>query len=94
MVKIIGSCAVATAALCAWSLSADAPSHPPSNPPITAVKSDRVDAGERATACSEYGWPYYDNACLHDARRLAGSEERKVRFVLIDRLPQHKQSAD
>jgi hypothetical protein len=57
------------------------------------VKSDRIDAGERAAACSEYGWPYYDSACLHDARRPVG-EERKVRFVLIDRLPPRKQSAD
>jgi hypothetical protein len=89
MVKIIGACGVIASALCAWS----APSPAPSDPPIAAVKSDRIDAGERAAACSEYGWPYYDSACLHDARRPVG-EERKVRFVLIDRLPPRKQSAD
>jgi hypothetical protein len=89
MVKIISACAVAASVLCAWSLAPDAPSVDPS----AAVKSDQIDASERATACSEYGWPYYDSACLGDARRPVG-EEQRVRLVLIDRLPPRNQSAD
>jgi hypothetical protein len=93
MVKIIGACGAAASALCAWSLAPGALSPAPSDLPIAAVKSDQIDASERAAACSEYGWPYYDSACLRDARRPVG-EERKVRFVLIDRLPPRQQSAD
>jgi hypothetical protein len=48
-------------------------------------KSDRADARPLATKCSQRGWPYFETACLRDARNPLG-QARQVRIVPLDNL--------
>ena len=50
--------------------------------PPTVQKSDRLDFGPTATACSEQAWPYYEPGCLRDRNGQA----RTVRLIKIDRV--------
>ncbi len=52
--------------------------------PVQGAKADRADARPRANECSQHGWPYFEAACLRDARNAYG-EARAVRFVSSDR---------
>ena len=51
-----------------------------------AVKGERLDIRALGIACDQYGWPYYDNACLRDLRDPE-HRVRAVRVVSADRLP-------
>lgn len=53
--------------------------------PVPGAKSDRADARPLATACSQRAWPYFEAACLRDARNPFG-QAREVRIVSADRL--------
>lgn len=55
--------------------------------PTLGAKGDRVDARPLGTACSHHEWPYFEAACLRDAKYPFG-EARQVRIVSTDRLPQ------
>ena len=59
--------------------------------PAPVVKADRLDARPAGATCVEQAWPYYDAACLRDARNPLG-KARDVRVVYIDRLPQQAAS--
>jgi len=50
------------------------------------VKGDRADIRPLGTACSQGAWPYFEAACLRDARNLLVAP-REVRMVSTDRLP-------
>jgi hypothetical protein len=43
-------------------------------------KADRADTRPLARDCSQHAWPYFEAACLRDARDPLG-EARVVRFV-------------
>jgi hypothetical protein len=60
--------------------------------PILGAKGDRVDARALGTACSKNEWPYFEAACLRDAKNPFG-EARQVRIVTTDHLPQPVTSA-
>jgi hypothetical protein len=60
--------------------------------PAPVVKADRLDARPVGGTCAEQAWPYYDAACLRDARNPLG-KARQVRIVYIDRLPQQDAGA-
>ena len=92
MVKIAGICAAVLLVVGAWTLAAGENAPAPSNAPLAAMKGDRLDIGERTPVCSQHAWPYYDSACLYG--RQQSDEVRKVRIVVIDRLPSQTQSAD
>lgn len=53
---------------------------------VLGVKGDRADVRPIGTACSQNAWPYFDAACLHDARNPLAAP-REVRMVSTDRLP-------
>ena len=93
MVKVVAAAGVAAFLFCGWAVTPDGPSRAPSVAPAEADTSGHLDAGQGAGACSHYAWPYYVSACLYDARGLI-REGRKVRFVVIDRLPPRAESAD
>jgi hypothetical protein len=54
--------------------------------PVLGAKGDRADARPLGTACSKREWPYYETACLRDAKYPFG-EARQVRVVSTDLLP-------
>jgi len=54
--------------------------------PVLGAKGDRVDARPLGTACSQHEWPYFEAACVRDAKNPFG-EARAVRIVSTDRLP-------
>ena len=45
-------------------------------------KSDRLPVLEMGAACSSHGWPYYEQSCQFDLRRLA-HEARTVRIIAL-----------
>jgi hypothetical protein len=53
--------------------------------PVTGAKAERADARPLGTACSQRAWPYFEAACLRDARNPFG-QARRVRIVSADRL--------
>jgi hypothetical protein len=58
--------------------------------PIVGAKTDRADTRPLGRECSQQAWPYFEAACLRDARSLLGTV-REVRFVSADRrlMPAH-----
>jgi hypothetical protein len=53
--------------------------------PAASGKSDRADTRPLAKDCSQSAWPYYEAACLRDARNTFG-QAREVRFVPMDNM--------
>jgi hypothetical protein len=51
---------------------------------VQGAKADRADTRPLANQCSQYGWPYFEAACLRDTRNAYG-EARRVRLVSSDR---------
>ena len=49
------------------------------------AKGDRADLRPLAADCSRNAWPYFEAACLRDARNPYG-QARQVRIVATDRL--------
>ena len=78
---IVAAAIVAAAFITALSLAdqVDARSSPPG------AKADRADARPLAGQCSQNAWPYYEAACLRDARNPFG-QAGEVRMISIDRL--------
>ena len=89
MVKIVGTFAVIVVG--AWTLAPGAHSSVASRSPVVGMKGDRLDINKRTPVCSQHAWPYYDSACLYDSGR---GEARKVRVIVIDRLPSRAQNAE
>jgi hypothetical protein len=52
--------------------------------PEPGAKGDRADLRPLGTHCSQNAWPYFEAACLHDARSPL-VEPRQVRIVSADR---------
>ncbi len=48
------------------------------------AKSDRADARPLGSECSQRAWPYFEAACLRDARNPFG-QAGEVRIVSADR---------
>lgn len=79
------ACAIVVAAIIAAclvsfpSLSSQVDAHSSSR----SAKGDRADIRPPGSDCGEKTWPYFDAACMRDARaRLAGA--RDVRIVSVD----------
>jgi hypothetical protein len=53
--------------------------------PIAGAKADRADIRPLGTACGQKAWPYFDAACMRDARNPL-IEPRDVRIVSADRV--------
>jgi hypothetical protein len=53
--------------------------------PVLGAKGDRIDARPAGDKC-EHEWPYFEAACLRDARHPFG-QAREVRIIPLDRLP-------
>lgn len=51
-----------------------------------AAKGDRADARPLGGKCSQNAWPYFEAACLRDARNPSG-QVRAVRVVSAERPP-------
>jgi len=60
--------------------------------PALSGKSDRADTRVLAADCSQSAWPYYEAACLRDARNPL-SEARPARFIAVDRQQQATKSS-
>jgi hypothetical protein len=52
---------------------------------VPGAKADRADTRPLAGNCSENSWPYFEAACLRDARNPFG-QTHEVRIVSTDRL--------
>ena len=55
------------------------------NAHVPGPKGDRADIRTLAGDCSQRAWPYFEAACLRDARNPYGVA-RQVRIVSTDRL--------
>ena len=45
---------------------------------------DRLPVVAKGAACSQHGWPHYEQSCLFD-KRGAANDARKVRVIEFDR---------
>jgi len=54
------------------------------NAPVPGAKGDRADTRPAGGDCSQRAWPYFESACLHDAR-VPLAQPREVRLVSADR---------
>lgn len=61
-------------------------------PEVVVVKGDRLDMQRLGTDCSQREWPYFEAACLRDARDPA-APVRLPRMISVDRLPPQDTSA-
>jgi len=52
---------------------------------VPGAKADRADIRALGTKCSQNAWPYFEAACLRDARNPFG-QASAVRVVSADRL--------
>ncbi len=50
------------------------------------ARGDRADIRPLGTDCSQNAWPYFEAACMRDARNPLVTP-RQVRIVSTDRLP-------
>lgn len=53
--------------------------------PVAGAKGDRADIRPLGTDCSENAWPYFEAACLRDARHPL-QEPAQVRIISTDSL--------
>jgi hypothetical protein len=53
---------------------------------VLGAKADRADVRPLGVDCGQKAWPYFDGACLRDARNPLVTP-RDVRIVSMDRLP-------
>jgi len=53
---------------------------------VAATKGDRLDIQPLGTDCSAREWPYFEAACLRNARDRT-TPARLPRIVAVDRLP-------
>ncbi len=54
--------------------------------PVPGAKGDRADVRPLGTECGQKAWPYFDAACMRDARNPL-VEPRDVRMVFANRAP-------
>jgi len=54
-------------------------------PEVIAVKGDRLDFQRLGTGCSQREWPYFEAACVRNARNWA-APVRQPRMISVDRL--------
>lgn len=84
MIKAVSAVAIA-AIVAAWFVAF--PSLSPeveASSPVAGAKSDRADVRPLGVDCGQKAWPYFDSACLRDARNPL-IQPRVVRFVSADR---------
>ncbi len=55
--------------------------------PVPGAKGDRADVRPLGTDCSQNAWPYFEAACLRDARYPL-QQPRQVRIVSANRPAQ------
>jgi len=55
---------------------------------VLGAKGDRADMRPLGTDCGQNAWPYFDAACLRDARNPLVTPH-DVRFVFADRASSH-----
>lgn len=53
--------------------------------PQPLAKSDRLDARDFGTSCSQRGWPNFETKCLRDTTKPT-RDARPVRIVSADRI--------
>jgi hypothetical protein len=80
---LIASAIVSLLSLFSPQVQARAPEGSPVE--IVAVKGDRLDLRLLGTDCSQREWPYFEAACLRDAKDPA-APVRLPRMVSVDRL--------
>jgi hypothetical protein len=54
--------------------------------PIIGAKTDRADIRPPGVECGQKAWPYFDAACMRDARIPLLTQPRDVRMVTTDRV--------
>jgi hypothetical protein len=53
--------------------------------PVVGAKGDRADIRPLGVDCGEKAWPYFDAACMRDARITLLTQPRDVRIIGADR---------
>ncbi len=85
MIKTVYAIAVAAiAAACFVAFPSLSPQVEASSP-VPGAKADRADLRPLGTECGQKAWPYFDAACLRDARYPL-VQPHDVRFVSADRI--------
>jgi hypothetical protein len=56
------------------------------NSSLLGARGDRADVRPLGTDCGQKAWPYFDGACLRDARNPLVTPQ-DVRMVSADRMP-------
>jgi hypothetical protein len=82
MLQTIYAIAVAALAAACFVVFPSLSSQVAASPPV--AKSDRADVRPLGSDCSQKAWPYFEGACLRNAKNPLGSP-RDVRFVTADR---------
>lgn len=54
--------------------------------PIVGAKGDRADIRPLGIDCGQKAWPYYDAACMRDARMPLLTQPHDVRMVAAGRI--------
>jgi hypothetical protein len=86
MIKAVYAIFIAViAAVCFVALPSLSPQVEASSP-VPGAKADRADVRPLGTDCSQNSWPYFEAACLRDARNPL-AQPRQVRIIFADRAP-------
>jgi hypothetical protein len=54
--------------------------------PIVGAKGDRADIRPLGVDCGQKAWPYFDAACMYDARIPLLTQPHDVRTIAADRI--------
>jgi hypothetical protein len=85
MIKTISAIAVAAVVAAGFVAFPSFSPQVEASSPVPGVKGDRADIRPLGTDCGQKAWPYFDAACLRDARNPL-VQPRDVRIVTADRV--------
>jgi hypothetical protein len=86
MIKTVYAIAVAAIAAACFVAFPSLSPQVEASAPVLGAKADRADLRPLGTECGQKAWPYFDAACLRDARYPL-VQPRDVRIVSADRKP-------
>jgi hypothetical protein len=86
MIKTVYAIAVAAIAAACFVAFPSLSFQVEANSSLLGARSDRADVRPLGTDCGQKAWPYFDGACLRDARNPLVTPQ-DVRMVSADRMP-------
>jgi hypothetical protein len=86
MIKTVYAIAVAAIAAACFVAFPSLSFQVEANSSLLGARGDRADVRPLGTDCGQKAWPYFDGACLRDARNPLVTPQ-DVRMVSADRMP-------